>query len=58
MWVYAQGKVTREFFPKDNAKYEKLTQTRKDEILASIIKFEKNDGMVLRQITLRLSPTI
>jgi len=56
--VYAQGKVTREFFPKDNAKYEKLTQTRKDEILASIIKFEKNDGMVLRQITLRLSPTI
>jgi hypothetical protein len=58
MWAYVQGKVTREFFPDDDAEYEKLSQARKDEILTSITKFEKSNGMVLGQITLRLSTTI
>ena len=58
MWAYPMGKVSREFFPDDDAEFEKLTKERKDEIMASINKFKKNDGMVLGQITLRLSPTI
>jgi len=58
MWAYPMGKVSREYFPDDDAEFEKLTKTRKDEIMASINEFEKNDGMVLGQITLRLSPTI
>jgi len=58
MWAYVMGKVSREYFPDDDAEFEKLTQARKDEIMASINKFKKNDGMVLGQITLRLSPTI
>ena len=36
MWAYAMGKVSREFFPDDDAKFEKLTKERKDEIMASI----------------------
>jgi len=58
MWAYPMGKVEREHFPDDDAELQVLSATRKAEILASINKFEKNDGMVLGQITLRLSPTI
>ena len=58
MWAYLMGKVEREYFPEDEAEFQALTATRKAEIMASINKFEKNDGMVLGQITLRLSPTI
>jgi hypothetical protein len=58
MWAYVLGKVERELFPEDDAEYQKLSLTRRAEILASIQNFEKNDGMVLGQITLRLSPTI
>jgi hypothetical protein len=58
MWVYVQGKIERESFPKDDAEYQQLSSTHNAEILASITEFEKNNGMVLGQITLRLSPTI
>ena len=58
MWAYMMGKVFREYFPNDDAEFEKLMQIRKDEIMTSINEFEKSDGMVLGQITLRLSPTI
>ena len=58
MWAYPEGKVSREYFPDSDEEMDKLSTTRKAEILASINKFEKNDGMVLGQITLRLSPTI
>jgi hypothetical protein len=58
MWAYVMGKISREYFPDDDTEFEKLTQARKDEIMALINEFEKNDGMVLGQITLRLSPTI
>ena len=58
MWAYPMGKVKREHFPDDDAEFQALSATRKAEILASINEFEKNDGMVLGQITLRLSPTI
>ena len=58
MWAYPMGKVSREYFPDDDAEFQALTATRKAEIMASINDFEKNDGMVLGQITLRLSPTI
>jgi hypothetical protein len=58
MWAYRMGKVFREYFPNDDTEFEKLMQIRKDEIMTSINEFEKSDGMVLGQITLRLSPTI
>ena len=58
MWAYMIGKVFREYFPNDDAEFEKLMQMRKDEIMTSINEFEKSNGMVLGQITLRLSPTI
>jgi len=58
MWAYPEGKVSREYFPDSDEEMDKLSTARKAEILASINEFEKNDGMVLGQITLRLSPTI
>ena len=58
MWAYPKGKIEREHFPDDDDEYKALPATRKAEILTSINKFEKNDGMVLGQIMLRLSPTI
>jgi hypothetical protein len=58
MWAYVQGKIEREHFPEDDNEYQALSATRKAEILASITEFEKNNGMVLGQIMLRLSPTI
>jgi hypothetical protein len=58
MWAYPMGKIEREHFPDDNAEFQALSATRKAEILTSINKFKKNDGMVLSQITLRLSTTI
>ena len=58
MWAYPMGNIEREHFPDDDDEYKALPATQKAEILASITEFEKNDGMVLGQITLRLSPTI
>jgi len=58
MWAYPMGKVEREHFPDDDAKFQALSATRKAEILASINEFKKNDSMVLGQITLRLSTMI
>jgi hypothetical protein len=58
MWAYLMGKVEREHFPDDDAKFQALSVTCKAEILASINEFKKNNGMVLGQITLRLSTTI
>ena len=58
MWAYPMGKVEREYFPEDENEFQALTATRKAEIMASINEFEKNDGMVLGQIMLRLSTTI
>ena len=58
MWAYVLGKVEREFFPDSDEEMDKLSVFRKLEILASINEFEKNDSIVLGQITLRLSPTI
>jgi hypothetical protein len=58
MWAYVQGKIEREHFPKNDNEFQALTATRKAEILTSINEFEKNDGMVLGQIMLRLSTTI
>jgi hypothetical protein len=58
MWAYVQGKIEKESFPENDAEYQWLTVTRKAEILTSITEFEKNNGMVLGQITLRLSPMI
>jgi len=58
MWAYPMGKVTREYFPDNDAEFQALTATCQAEILASINEFEKNDSMVLGQITLRLSPMI
>jgi hypothetical protein len=50
--------VEREHFPQDEPKYEALPATHKLEILNSIKEFEKNEGMVLGQIMLRLLPTV
>jgi hypothetical protein len=58
MWAYVQGKVTREYFSKDEAEYEVLPMIHKAKILTSITGFEKNDGMVLGQIMLRLLPMV
>jgi hypothetical protein len=52
------GKVEREYFPEYENEFQALTVTHKAKIMASINEFKKNDGMVLGQITLRLSPTI
>jgi hypothetical protein len=58
MWAYPEGKIEREHFPDDDDEYKVLPATHKAEILASINEFEKNNGMVLGQIMLRLSPMI
>jgi len=53
-----QGKVHRESFPEDDAEYAKLSDARKQVILTAQNEFDKEDGMVLGQIMLRLLPTI
>jgi hypothetical protein len=50
--------VHRESFPKDDKKYKELSDAKKQAILTTQNKFNKEDGMVLGQIMLRLSPTI
>jgi hypothetical protein len=47
MWAYPMGKVEREYFPDTDEEMDKLSMAHKAEILTSINKFEKNDGMVL-----------
>jgi hypothetical protein len=58
MWAYVMGKVDRQYFSDMDEECDKLSTAWKAEILASITEFEKNDGMVLGQIMLRLSPMI
>jgi hypothetical protein len=58
LWHYVLGKVHRESFPEDDAEYNKLSDTKKAAILTNQVEFDKEDGMVLGQIMLRLSPTI
>jgi hypothetical protein len=58
LWHYVQGKVHRESFPEDDKEYEKLSDTKKQAILATQNEFDREDRMVLGQIMLRLLPTI
>jgi hypothetical protein len=58
LWHYVLGKVHRESFPEDDAEYNKLSDAKKAAILANQMDFDREDGMVLGQIMLRLSPTI
>jgi hypothetical protein len=58
LWHYMLGKVHRESFLEDDTEYNKLSDTKKAAILANQAEFDREDGMVLGQIMLRLSPTI
>jgi hypothetical protein len=58
MWAYVQGNIERESLPDKKEEREKLSETRKNEILAAQAAWDKEDGMVLGQIMLRLSPTV
>jgi hypothetical protein len=58
MWAYVQGNIERESFPDKKVEWEKLPETRKNKILAAQAAWDKEDGMVLGQIMLRLSPTV
>ena len=58
LWHYVLGKVHRESFPEDDAEYNKLSDAKKQAILTSQAEFDREDGMVLGQIMLRLAPTI
>ena len=58
LWHYVLRKVHRESFPEDDIEYAKLSDVKKQAILANQQEFDKEDGMVLGQIMLRLSPMI
>jgi hypothetical protein len=58
LWHYMLGKVHRESFPEDDVEYNKLSNAKKAAILANQNEFNREDGMVLGQIMLRLSPMI
>jgi hypothetical protein len=58
MWAYVQGNIDRESLPEKKEEREKLSETRRNEILAAQAAWDKDDGMVIGQIMLRLSPTV
>ena len=58
MWAYVEGRVERESLPNKKEELAKLTDARKEEIRVSQNAWDKDDGMVIGQIMLRLLPTV
>jgi hypothetical protein len=58
MWAYVKGSIERESLPAKKEELEKLSKTRRDEICTAQAAWDKDDGMVIGQIMLRLSPMV
>jgi hypothetical protein len=58
MWAYVEGRIERESLPEKKEELAKLSDARKEEICVSQNAWDKDDGMVIGQIMLRLLPTV
>ena len=58
MWAYVEGRIERESLPDKKEELAKLTDAWKEEICVFQNAWDKDDGMVIRQIMLRLSPMV
>jgi hypothetical protein len=58
MWAYVKGRIERESLRDKKEELAKLSDAQKKEIHVSQNTWDKDDGMVIGQIMLRLSPTI
>jgi hypothetical protein len=58
MWAYVEGRIERESLPNKKEELAKLFDTRKKEIHIAQNAWDKDDGMVIGQIMLRLLPTV
>jgi hypothetical protein len=57
MWAYVEDRIERESLP-DKKELMKLSDAQKEEIHVAQNTWDKNDGMVIRQIMLRLLPMV
>jgi gag-polypeptide of LTR copia-type len=58
LWAYVEGSVDREAFPEKKDDLAKLSDTCKEEIHIAQRAWDKDNNMVIRQIMLRLVPTV
>ena len=58
MWAYVKGAIERESLLAKKKELEKLSETHRDKVRTAQAAWDKNDGMVIRQIMLRLLPTV
>ena len=58
MWAYVKGSIERKSLSDKKEEQEKLSKTCKEEIHTTQATWDKDDGMVVGKIMLRLNPIV
>jgi len=58
MWAYVEGRIERESLPNKKEKLAKLSNAQREEICVAQNAWNKDNGMVIGQIMLRLLPMV
>jgi hypothetical protein len=58
MWAYVEGRIERESLPNKKEELATLSNAQKEEIYITQNAWDKDNGIAIGQIMLRLSPTV